>query len=424
MKAKIILSSAVASTFEWYDYALFLHFAPIIGEKFFPASDHSAVLLNAFLAFALGYIMRPLGGIFFGTIGDKFGRKIALSVSLMCMALPTAVIGLLPTYDSIGITASFCMIIARMLQGLSMGGAVTGSMSFLIEHTEYKNRGLVGSVPMSAICIGILLGDLSLHLVKWSMSAESFLDWGWRLPFIFGILVVYAGMYIRTHTDETPAFKKITHDHSVTSSPLRHVLRYYWREMFCSMAINATGSVLFYFLVAATINLLKQREFPEGDVDSLLTLCYTIMPFACLLFGKISDIIGRRKIYIFIMCTIFLSISEIIHILEYGNWGSVVVSQVVLALLASAYISPEPALQAELYPDAVRSTALSLSYNLAVCIFGGTAPLLMQFLTKYVGNASGCGYYIIAVCALSMIGLRFYKPQAITDEHSEVVSMA
>ncbi|MBA2629151.1 MAG: MFS transporter, partial [Rickettsiaceae bacterium] len=165
-KKKLVFTSGVANTFEWYDYALFGHFAPIIGAKFFPESDPNTALLHAFLAFAIGYLMRPLGGIFFGIVGDKFGRKIALSSSIMCMAIPTAAIGFLPTYETWGIVSTGLMIVVRMLQGLSMGGALTGSVSFIIEHTNKEERGFFGSISMASICVGILLGSLVSFIVK------------------------------------------------------------------------------------------------------------------------------------------------------------------------------------------------------------------------------------------------------------------
>ena len=159
-KHKLILTSGIANSFEWYDYALFGHFAPVIGQKFFPSNDPSTSLLYAFLVFAIGFLMRPIGGIFFGIIGDKFGRRAALSASIICMAFPTAAIAILTTYETAGIVATSMMILVRMLQGLSMGGALTGSISFVIEHSEKNQRGFISSFSMSSICIGILLGSL------------------------------------------------------------------------------------------------------------------------------------------------------------------------------------------------------------------------------------------------------------------------
>ena len=205
-KSKLILTSGIANSFEWYDYALFGHFAPVIGQKFFPNNDPSTSLLYAFLVFAIGYLMRPIGGIFFGIIGDKFGRRAALSASIICMAFPTAAIGILPTYETAGIVATSMMILVRMLQGLSMGGALTGSISFVIEHSEKNQRGFISSFSMSSICIGILLGSLVFYLTTSIFTPEQFDSWAWRLPFLIGVLIFFAGIYIKKHTAETPLF--------------------------------------------------------------------------------------------------------------------------------------------------------------------------------------------------------------------------
>ena len=207
-KKKLILISGVANTFEWYDYALFGHFASILGQKFFPESDPSTSILQAFLVFSIGYLMRPIGGIFFGIIGDRFGRKTALSTAIICMAIPTAAIGFLPTYETWGIASTTLISIVRMVQGLSMSGALTGSVSFIIEHSKKENRGLLGSISMASICTGILLGSMVSFIVQSVFTLEQFDAWAWRLPFIFGIAIYFAGVYVKKYTVETPLFEE------------------------------------------------------------------------------------------------------------------------------------------------------------------------------------------------------------------------
>ena len=298
-KRKLVLTSGVANTFEWYDYALFGHFAPIIGQKFFPDSDPSAALLQVFLVFAVGYLMRPIGGIFFGVIGDRLGRRTALSLAIMCMALPTAAIGFLPTYETLGISSTILMILFRMLQGLSMGGALTGSISYVIEHTEKDKRGLYGSISMMSICVGILLGSLVSYFVKSVFSAEQFYLWAWRLPFIIGIFVFFVGVYIKNNTKETPLFEEAKYRGEVTGSPLKMAFKNHWFDMIISVLINATGSIIFYLEAIYLISYLKiNRNFAENDVSILVNSCYVIMIFVTLFAGWLSDKIGRRKIFV------------------------------------------------------------------------------------------------------------------------------
>jgi MHS family proline/betaine transporter-like MFS transporter len=420
---RLILSSGIANTFEWYDYALFGHFAPIIGQKFFPDADPSASLLHAFLAFAIGYLMRPIGGIFFGILGDKFGRRAALSSAVVCMSVPTVIMGLLPTYDSIGVTATTLMICVRMLQGLSMGGALTGSISFVIEHTTKKHRGFTGSIAMSGICVGILLGSTASYIVKSTLSVEQFEEWGWRLPFLIGVLIMFAGFYIKNYTEETPLFEQIKDSGNIIHSPLKEVFKNHWTDMLVSILINSTGSVIFYLQAIYLMSYLQiNRHFSESEVTSLVNVCYIIMAFVTLLTGYLSDLIGRKKIFIIILIIIIVATPTLINICETGDFAAVIVAQIILAILAAAYIGPEPALQAEFYPTNIRNTALSVSYNTAVSLFGGTTPYVLGLLVHHTGKFTSCIYYIVGCAVMSLIALYFYKDRSIgsiIDESTE-----
>lgn len=415
-KRKLILSSGIANTFEWYDYILFAHFAPIIGEKFFPSSDAGAPLLYAFAVFAAGYLMRPIGGIFFGVLGYKFGRRAALSASIICMALPTTLMGLLPTYDSIGVTATTLMIIVRMMQGLSMGGALTSSISFVIEHTDRRHRGLTGSVSMSSICLGILLGSLAAYIVKTSLSSEQFSIWGWRIPFLLGIFIMFVGVYIRQNINETPLFESLRVEKKVLQSPLKEVLQKHWFDILISIMINSTGSVIFYLEAVYVATFLKlNRDFVESDIDNIVNISYVLMAFITVLIGWLSDKIGRRKIYTINLLIIASSIFFIMRIFEDGSMQAIIVAQILLAVLAAAYIGPEPALQAEFYPTPVRNTALALSYNTATSLFGGTTPLVMEYLLQKTGSITSAAYYVLVCSMCSMIALFFYKNRSKYD---------
>lgn len=334
-RKKLVLTSGIANTFEWYDYALFGHFAPIIGQKFFPDSDPSAALLKAFLIFAIGYLMRPIGGIFFGIIGDKFGRRAALSAAVLCMAFPTLAMGLLPTYDSIGIFATTLMIVVRMLQGLSMGGALTGSVSFIIEHTSSRNRGFIGSIPMCSICLGILLGSAISYLTKLLLSEESFYDWGWRLPFIIGLFIFFTGVYIKKYTSETPLFEDIKNKHEIVESPMKKAISVHWFDMLISIVINSTGSVIFYLEAIYLMSYLKiNRHFPENDVNHLVNFCYVIMAIVTLFMGWLSDRMPRRTtIFNINLIVIILLIPVLMNIFENGDFVSVTFAYIILAVL-------------------------------------------------------------------------------------------
>lgn len=415
-KYKLILTGGIANSFEWYDYALFGHFTMIIGQKFFPESDPSSALLQAFLVFAVGYLMRPLGGIFFGVIGDKFGRKTTLSLSIMCMSIPTAAIGFLPTYEQWGVLSTTLMIIARIMQGLSMGGALTGSVSFIIEHSPKNSRGFLGSVPMASICIGILLGSLVSSIVKNIFTEEQFNQWGWRIPFIMGVFIYFAGVYIKKHSSETPIFEETKIRGEIDRSPLKTTIKSYWFDMAISICINACGSIIFYLSTIYLVNYFKfNRGFPEHDVNNLLIFCYFIMIFMALFSGFISDIIGRKKIFIIMLISIIITSPILLKTMETGTFFAVSIAQIIISLFSAAYIGPEPALQAEFYPAQVRNTALSISYNTATSVFGGTTPYIIESLIQNTGTITSSVYFIIFIAILGLASLSFYKNRSLDD---------
>ncbi|HJD59849.1 MAG TPA: MFS transporter [Rickettsia endosymbiont of Omalisus fontisbellaquei] len=413
-RSKLVFSSGIANTFEWYDYVLFGYFAPIIGAKFFPNDDANTSLLQAFLVFAIGYLARPLGGIFFGVIGDRFGRKVALTSALFCMSAPTVLIGILPTYHTIGITATILMIAVRILQGLSMGGALTGSISFVIEHTSPKHRGFTGSISMSSICSGLLLGSFVSYIVKNILTAEQFDNFGWRIPFLLGFFILFAAFYIKKHTQETPNFKNLREQKKILQSPLKKVITNHWFDILISIFINAPGSIIFYLTTIYLVSFLKiSRNFTENEVNSLASVCYVIMIAVTLLSGYISDIIGRRKIFVINLIIIIVTTPFLLNNFENGDFTYVIISQFILAVLAASYIGPEPALQAEFYPTNIRNTALSISYNTATSIFGGTTPLVFEYLVQKTGHVTSAVYYIILSCIFALIALAFYKNRSL-----------
>ncbi|MFY9589273.1 MFS transporter [Rickettsia endosymbiont of Halotydeus destructor] len=412
-RSRLIFSTGVANTFEWYDYVLFGHFAPIIGAKFFPNDDPNISLLQAFLVFAIGYLMRPVGGIFFGIIGDKFGRKIALTTAIFCMSIPTVLIGILPTFHTIGITATILMLIVRMLQGLSMGGALTSSISFVIEHTNKKQRGFTGSISMSSICLGLLLGSFVSYLTKNILTADQFDYFGWRIPFLLGFFILFAGLYIQKYAPETPDFKNLKKQHKVLQSPLKKVLVKHWFDILVSIFINAPGSLIFYLHAIYLVSFLKiNRGFTENEVNSLASICYIIMAAITLLSGYLSDLIGRKRIFVINLLIIIAATPFLIKIFETGSFVEVIISQMILAVLVASYIGPEPALQAEFYPTNIRNTALSLSYNTATSIFGGTTPLVLEYLVQKTGHVTSAVYYIMLLSILGLIALYFYKDRS------------
>jgi MHS family proline/betaine transporter-like MFS transporter len=409
-KFKTAIITSAVNIFEWYDYALFGLFAQIIGDKFFAYNNSATSLLNAFLVFAIGYIVRPIGGIVFGIIGDNFGRKVVLSSTIMCMSIPTFIIGSLPGYETIGIYATIIIVLVRLLQGLAIGGALTGSISFIIEHTEEKYKGLASSLPMSGICIGIMLCSFVSYLVRCYLTELEFNNWGWRVPFLLAIFFMFIGFYIRKYAIETPEFTKNKLQNNVERFPIKKIMLNHKKDIITSIFLNASGSILFYFQVMYIVNYLKtMRNFSALTIDRLVDSTYLIMALAALFGGWLSDRVGRVLTFKIILILIIISILPMINYFTGGNLMQVIIAHMILSILAAIYIGAEPALQCDLYPSNIRNTALSLAYNISTSVFGGTTPYVATMIMQKWQNLQFVALYIITSALLGITALYSYK---------------
>jgi MHS family proline/betaine transporter-like MFS transporter len=408
-KFKLILIAAIANSLEWYDYTLFGNFADIIGVKFFAASSTHSPLLKALLVFAVGYVMRPVGGVFFGLIGDKLGRKVALSMSIFFMGAPTIMIGLLPTYETWGNASTICIVLLRMMQGLSMGGVLTSSICFSVEHADKKNQNFFASIPMASICSGILLGSFVAYFFRSIMQPEDFDSWGWRIPFLLGAAVLLVGGYINKHLLESPDFDAQASKDSNFTQPLIISIKTYWKRMLISIAINATGSIIFYLQAVYISNSLKAGgNFAAASIDKMSTISYAIMMVASVVAGLVADIFSNIKILCITIILLIIAIIPILNNMLDLDFNSIFYAHVLLGVLAAFYISTEAAMQANFYPPHVRSTALAFSYNIATTIFGGATPYIMQLIIQETGSIIYCAYYVLFFAFVSLCAIYLY----------------
>jgi MHS family proline/betaine transporter-like MFS transporter len=241
---KIVISGMVGNMLEWYDYALYAQFVPIIAKHFFPESELAEIMAMA--VFAAGFFVRPLGAIVFGSIGDKMGRRLALVIGILTMAIPTAAIGLLPSYASIGITATILLAIIRLIQGFSLGGEFSGCIAYIVEHSPPEKRGLAGSAAFVSMCLGMLLGTLTAGFMSWVMTPEALFNWGWRIPFVAGLFIGLVGLYIRMNLSESPLYKAARANKELSNAPLSELVKYNWPQLLMAVAIYITVTAPFY----------------------------------------------------------------------------------------------------------------------------------------------------------------------------------
>ena len=393
-----VIAGVVGNMLEWYDFALFGFFAQQIGNHFFPAGDPTASLLAAFGTFAAGFIMRPVGGALFGWIGDRYGRKQALIGSVLAMAFPSFFIGLLPGAATIGIAAPILLLLLRMLQGVAVGGEYMASAVFLVEGAEPGRRGWMGSWGPLGASAGTLLGSAAGAIVNATMSPEAVMAYGWRIPFIVGLGVGLGGLAIRRHYVE-----RVPHQ-APAKSPLGEAFRAHWRTMAHLVALVSGISVGFYTTFVYASTWLEQVAGVSArtalEINTLaMAFSLVVIPLS----GLVSDRVGRRPVLLASAGAVMLLAYPLMGLMARGHTGGIVVGQVGLALLVSASGGALPAAMAELAPWRVRCTVLSVAYNVALALLGGTTPLVAAWLLARTGLPLAPAIYLAAASGLTFV---------------------
>ncbi|VVD71235.1 MFS transporter [Pandoraea cepalis] len=410
-RRRAIFATVIGSGLEWFDFSGYAFFAAIIGKLFFPAGNDTTSLLLALATFGVGFIVRPFGGIVFGIYADRVGRKKALSLAMLVMAAGSAIIAFAPTFDSIGIAAPCLIVLARMLQGLSAGGEMGGATAFLTEHAPAGKRAYYSSWIQTSVGFAVVIGSLVGTLIVSTMSTESLTQWGWRIPFVVGMLVAPVGYYIRLKIDETPEFATETER---AQTPLRDVVREYPRQVASSLLMVVlwtvcTYVILFYVPTYATrtLHMPQQQGFISGIVSGAVLMVMAPM------FGALSDRIGKpRVLRVAAVAILVLTYPLFSYLNNTPTFATLLTFQVIFGVLIAAYTGPILALFTEMFPSRVRTTGLSLAYNGAVTIFGGFASFIITWLMQLTGDPKSAAYYIIFAAVVSLFGAALMKPYA------------
>ncbi len=400
---KIIIGGIAGNVMEWYDFAVYGYFAPIIGKLFYPSEDPVASLVAAYGAFAAGFLMRPIGGLVFGYIGDKIGRKSALTLSVLMMAIPTFLVGVLPTALQIGVTASIMMVLLRMAQGLSVGGEYTTSIVFLVEHAHPKKRGFMGSWSVFGAVTGILLGSAVSALLNTMLTQEAIHQWGWRIPFLVGIAVGVVGLLIRKHIPEA-AREPETEQRK--ASPIVEAFRNERPAMFKVMGFNVVNAVGFYmiFVYVATY-LVDIVKVPSSEALDINTLSMIALLLVIPLAGILSDRIGRKPVLIASCIGIILFGYPLFLLMHHPNFAWILTGQFGFALLIGSFMGVGPVTMVEALPCHVRCSALSVGYNICLAVFGGTTPMVAAYVINKSHDDLSIAYYLIAAALISLVVL-------------------
>ena len=397
---RAILAAVVGNVLEWYDFAVYAYMATIIAKQFFPAREEITSLLSTFAAFGVGFVVRPLGGIVIGRLGDVRGRKAALVLTIVLMAAGTVMIGLVPAYASIGIAAPLLIVIARLLQGFSAGGEWGGATAFIVEWAPPGQRGLYGSLQQSSVALGLLLGSGIAAAVSTLFSAAIVDDWAWRIPFLLGGLLAPIGLYMRRNIEETPAFASASRQSAppgVSASGMRLAAR--------ALGFTVLWTVSYYIVLSYMPTFLqKQVGLPRTQSLWATTAGLLLLVIAAPLLGWCSDRIGRKPLLLG-ACVAFLVLPYPLFtlMLSRPSLDTAIAVQLLFALVIAVFSGPGPAAIAEIFPTPVRSTWMSAGYSVAVAVFGGFAPFIATWLIARTGSAAAPSFYVMAAAAVSLV---------------------
>jgi len=407
-RRRAIVATVIGNGLEWFDFTVYSFFAVIIAKLFFPTGNELTSLLLAVATFGVGFFMRPVGGILLGIYADRVGRKAALSLTILLMAAGTTLIGLAPTYEQIGLFAPLIIVVARLLQGFSAGGEMGSATAFLTEYAPVKERAFYSSWIQASIGVAVLLGAAVGTFVTSSLSPEALASWGWRLPFLLGIIIGPVGYYIRHHLDETPTFLEAK---DKTDSPLKEIISNFPRETLASFSMvilwTVCTYVLLFYMPTYSIKVLKLPQSTGFIAGMVGGLC--IMVFAPVV-GRIADRFGRRGLLSgAALLILLLAYPMFAYINAAPGLFSLLIFQLVFGILIATYTGPILAAFSELFPAKVLSTGLSVAYNLAVTIFGGFASFFITWLIAATGSTMAPAFYVMIAAAISFVGTRFVR---------------
>lgn len=397
----VILASLVGNVMEWYDFAIYGYFAVTIGNSFFPSGDAVASTLAAFGVFAAGFLARPLGGVLFGYVGDRLGRKRALTLSVLLMALTTLLMGVLPTHAAVGDLAGFLLVALRLLQGLAVGGEFTTSIVYVVEHAGPGHHGRDGSWMSVGAIAGMLLGSAVGALMANLLSAEALSDWGWRVPFIFGLVVGIAGFMLRGRLPEL-AGADTPHERL----RLVEALRAEWRTILRLVLLAVPNGVVFYILFVYAVSYLQTLDgIPPREALDVNTIGMAVLVGWTVLGGVLSDRFGRRPVAAFSMAAVLLLSWPLFILLGHRMFAVILAAQLCFAAFLGLYCGQLPATLVEALPRRVRCTGVSLSYNLSVGLLGGLTPLFATWMIKRTGDEMTPAYMLMIAAAITLLAI-------------------
>ncbi|HTH73012.1 MAG TPA: MFS transporter [Trinickia sp.] len=398
---RAVAATSIGNALEWFDLVVYGFFAVVIAKLFFPAGNDTVSLLLTLGTFGVSFFMRPLGAIVIGAYADRAGRKAALTLSILLMMLGTAIIVVLPTYGTIGIAAPLILVLARLMQGFSAGGEFGSATAFLAEHVPHR-RGFFASWQVASQGLTTVLAAIFGTVLTSSLTPDQLMSWGWRVPFVFGLLIGPIAYYIRSNVDETPEFLAA----QTTTSPLRDTFAGHKTRLLIAIGIVVLGTVATYLVLFMPTYGVKQLGLPPSVAFSAVVLTGLIQMVGSPFVGHLSDKIGRTGLMLVSAGLMLVLIyPAFAWLVAQPSAGTLIAVQVAMGVVVTGYFAALPGLLSEIFPVATRTTGMSLAYNIAVTIFGGFGPFIIAWLIRATGEKVAPSFYLMFAALLSFIAL-------------------
>ena len=407
---RVLAGTLVGTTIEWYDFFIYAQaaafvFAPLFFEPL--GSESTLAQVISWATIGISFLFRPLGAVIAGHLGDKYGRKSVLVATLFGMGLATALIGLLPTYETIGVAAPVLLILMRIMQGLSAGGEWGGAALMAVEHAPVEKRGLFGSYPQIGVPLGLILATSFMYLLTTNMDEDTFQAWGWRIPFLSSIVLIVVGYIIRRAVEESPVYTQMQERAKEASTPLSDLFRHHWRRVLLAAFIFAGNNAAGYMIIAFLSSYSSSDAVGMDRSDTLVaTLIGGVSWLVLTLWsGKISDKIGRRETFMIGYAIIAVWAIPMWFFVDKGELLWLVLVVVVLTVGLAPSYAPQSALYAEMFPAKVRYSGTSIGYALGSILGGAFAPMIAQLLLDETGNSWTIGIYLAAMAVISGVAV-------------------
>ena len=405
-RRRVLWGSFIGNFVEWFDYAVYGYLASTIAAAFFPESDKQTALLATFAVFAISFFVRPLGGFVWGHIGDRLGRRTALSLSILIMSGATFCIALIPSYSLIGVGAPIILLVIRVIQGFSAAGEYAGASAFLVEYAPANRRGMYAAVVPASTAAGLLLGSLLAAVLSVVLNEAQMADWGWRLPFLLAAPMGLIGRYIRTRLEDTPVFRELAQEDKVDHAPIKDMFARHWRSLVLAVGAVLLNAVGFYVILSYMPTYLS-TELGFGATESFVATTIALVTYIGFIFltGLASDRFGRKRVLI-TASVLFIALTvPAFMLLDTGNFAVILLVEIFLGGMLTLNDGTLPSFLAELFPTRIRYSGFAVSFNLANAIFGGTAPFMATLLIGVLHTKLAPAWYLVAASIVSLIAV-------------------